>query len=102
MRTLVPARQEFIESSPHEKDLGMLVDEKLNMTWQCAFTAQKASRILGCTKRRVASSLREGILPLCSILVRHHLEFCVQHWSSVLVLAGIQLNFLPVAAVIWI
>ena len=50
----------------------MLVDEKLNMTWQCALTAQKANCMLGCIKRNVASRLREGILPLYSALVRPH------------------------------
>jgi len=55
-----------------------LADKKLNMTQQCAFTAQKASRILGRIKSSMASRSREGILPLYSVLVRPHLESCVQ------------------------
>jgi len=54
------------------------VDEKLGMSHQCALTAQKANRMLGCTKRSMASRSREGILPDYSALVRPHLEPAAQ------------------------
>jgi len=74
-------RDEGIESSPAEKDLGVLVDEKLDMSHQCTLAVQKANCILGCIKSSVASRLREGILPLHSALVRPQLESCIQLWS---------------------
>ena len=72
---------EWIESSPKEKDLRVLVDEKLTVSQQCSLTGQKANCILGCIKRRVASRLREGILPLYSTLMRPHQEYCIQLWG---------------------
>jgi len=69
-----------IESSPEEKDLGVLVDKKLNMTPQRVLKAQKTNHTQGCTKSSVISRSRERILPLYSALVRPHLESCIL-WS---------------------
>ena len=69
---------EGIDGSLAENDFGVLVDEKLDMSHQCALTAQKSDRILGCIRSSVASRSREVILPLCSALVGPHLKSCVQ------------------------
>ena len=65
--------KEYTESSPEEKDLGMLSDKKLNMSWQGALATPKANHILACIKSDVTNRSGEVILPLYCALIRPHL-----------------------------
>ena len=75
--------EEWLESSPAERDLGVLVGSRLSMSQQCALAAQRANPILGGNiKYSKTSRPKEGVIPLYSALVRPHLQCCVQCWDT--------------------
>ena len=57
---------DLLEETSVEKDLGVLMDDRLAMSQQCALVVRKASGILGCIKRSVASRSRKAVLPICT------------------------------------
>ena len=70
----------WLGSSLAERDLAVLVDNKLNASHECTAAAMKANWILGCICRDITS--RGGmIIPLYLALLSPHLEYLVQFWS---------------------
>jgi len=70
--------EELIESSTVKKNLGVLVDEKLDVSHQCELAAQKAKSNMGASKSTVVSQAREMTGFLCSALLKPHLLDCTQ------------------------
>lgn len=68
----------YLESILAEKDLRVLVEIKLNISWIHAFAAEKANCVLGCIRQNIVSRFREVIFPVYSALIRPHLESCIQ------------------------
>ncbi|GAB0180980.1 cAMP-dependent protein kinase inhibitor alpha [Grus japonensis] len=56
---------EWMESSPEEKDLGVLIDEKLNMSWQCALAAQKSQPCPGLHQKKCDQQVEGALLQKC-------------------------------------
>ncbi|GAB0189937.1 mitochondrial enolase superfamily member 1 [Grus japonensis] len=52
--------EEWIESSPKEKDLGVLIDEKLNMSWQCCACSPESQPCPGLHQKKCGQQVEGG------------------------------------------
>lgn len=62
-----------------ERDLGILVDDHLNRSWQHVEDLQKAKVILGSINRDVVSKLQE-VMVCSAAFCFSRLVYCVQFW----------------------
>ena len=58
------------------------MDNKLNMSKQCAAAAKAGNMMLDYTNKGITSRDKDVIIPLYSALVRPHLAYCAQFWST--------------------
>lgn len=64
------AGTETLESNHTERDLGVLVNSRLNKSQQCAQAASKANYNTWCIRHGRVSQLREETVPIYAAVVR--------------------------------
>ena len=70
----------ILSKTVKEKYLGVTMNA--NMKAQCRIAASKGIQILGMIRRNIAYKEKSLIAPLYKAIVRAHLEYCIQAWST--------------------
>lgn len=70
-----------LEASKWEKDVGVIINDDLKPSLQCARAAAKANQVLGQIARGVSYRDKETMLRLYKTYVRPYLEYCQAAWS---------------------
>ena len=70
-----------LEETVEERDLGVLIDNKLNFGKHIQTIVTRANRVLGMIRIAFACMNKEMFLNIYTALVRPLLEYCVQVWS---------------------
>ena len=68
----------WLSKTTSEKELGIVVDHKLNMSQQCDVATKKANAILGCINRSIVSKSCKVLVPS----IQHWLGFTLSIVSS--------------------
>ena len=69
-----------LEEINEERDLGIIMQNDLKCTKQCAKAVNTANKLLGMIKRNFSNLNQQIVLSLYKTLVRPHLEYCIQAW----------------------
>ena len=67
-----------------EKDLGVTFSAEMKVSEQCGIAASKGNQIIGLIRRTVAYKEKQLIVPLYKVIIRPHLEYCMQAWRPYL------------------
>ena len=71
----------MLASTMDERDLGVMIDHKMNMSLQCDAAASQVSKTLACIHRCFSRKSQDIILPLYLAFVRLQLKYCIQFWA---------------------
>ena len=61
-----------------ERDLGVTISADMKVSEQCSIAASKGNQILGLIRRNITYKDKPLIIPLHKVIVRPHLEYCIQ------------------------
>ena len=70
-----------LETTSKERDLGVIVTNKLKFARNCQSACQKANRVLGMIRRTISYKTPGILLPLYESIVRPLVEYCAPAWS---------------------
>ena len=69
-----------LSKTTKEKDLGVIFSAGMDVSEQCGIAALKGNQILGLVRRTIMYKEKQLIVPLYKVIVRPHLEYCIQVW----------------------
>jgi len=69
-------KNQKLETTSTEKDLGIVITSDLKSSEQCSQAYSKASHVLGMIKRTIVYKSADTLVRLYKSLVRPHLEYC--------------------------